>query len=815
MGQPLLLRGMPTLNRRVFYCLVFTSLVLWCSQAMAQQANVTFRIINSKNQPLSFATVTVAAMPDSVNIQQKVADTTGHVQFSLVQNRQYFIRVTSINYEPIEKRITVKGNAPVFTLTAEASSRSLGGVTVTAKRPLMRQEDDKTIIDPENLALASTNAYEIIEKTPGLFVDQDGNIYLSSTTPATIYINGREQKMSTADIATMLKSLPPNAIATIEIMRTPSAKYDASGSGGIVNIVLKKGVRIGFTGSVNIGMNQGVYGNRFAGININNNNGKLTSYLNLQYSKRNTYEQIKTDRLFAPDSMLSQDAFTKYPTSSYYAGYGFNYEFRKNWELSYDGRLSYNDSRNTSTNLSTINKVSNEQLVTMNKALVRNKTNNYNLNQSLLLKHKLDTLGSEWTTDLSYTYYPNNSNQVFTTLFIAPQHPSSGGDGGIDNKLHFFSAQTNLVKKLPGLVTIEAGLKTSNVWFGNETNYFRQDNSTRVKDMFRTRSYSYAENIHSAYVQGSKNMSGFILKAGVRMENTNMQGHQKIPADTSFTQHRTDLFPYVYLSKGLMKIAGYELRAYLVFRRTINRPAYENLNPFPRYIDQYLNEVGNPALRPQFTYNYEANISVDERPLLAIGVNDTKDIFNQVIYQSDSSRSLAYRTYDNLGKNKEVYFRALGAIPPGKKYFFVIGAQYNHNFYQGLYENSPLTFKRGSWTFYTYHSLKLTPLTQLTLNGFARFNGQLQFYELSPFGSLNMSLSQQFLKKKLTVTVSANDIFFTNNNQFTLKQGSVNASGYREGDTRRIGLNIRYNFGFRKREENNNMFNVEPERTSQ
>jgi len=754
-------------------------------------------------------------MPDSVNIQQKVADTLGHVKFTLAQNGQYFVSITAVNYEPIEKRITVKGSTPVFTFTADHSAKTLGGVTVTATRPLMRQEDDKTIVDPENLAAASTNAYEIIEKTPGLFVDQDGNIYLNSTTPATIYINGREQKMSTADIATMLKSLPPNSIASIEIMRTPSAKYDASGSGGIVNIVLKKGVRIGFTGSVNLGMNQGVYGNRFAGINLNNNNGKLSSYLNLQYSKRNTYEQIKTDRIFAPDSMLSQDAFTKFPTTSYYIGYGLGYEINKKWDFSYDGRLSFNDSRNASTNVSEIDKISQQQLITQNKALVNNKAKNYNFNQGFSLKHKLDTLGSEWTNDVSYTYYPNNSSQVFNTIFIAPQYPNSGGDGEIDNKLHFLSAQTNLVKKFPKLITVEAGLKTTNVWFDNKTDYFRQSNGTRVKDGFRTRSYNYTENIHSVYLQASKNISGLIIKAGVRMENTNMQGHQKIPADTSFTQHRTDLFPYIYVSKGLMKIAGYELRGYLVFRRTISRPAYEYLNPFPRYVDQYLNEVGNPSLRPQFTYNYEANISVDERPILAIGVNDTKDIFNQVIYQADTSRSLAYRTYDNLGKNKEIYFRGLGAIPPGKKYFFVIGAQYNHNFYQGLYENSPLSFKRGTWTMFTYHQLKLTPLTQLTLSGFVRFNGQLQFYELSSFGSLNMSLSQQFMKKKLTVTLSGSDIFFTNNNRFTLKQGSVDASGFRKGDTKRFGLNIRYNFGFRKREENNNLFNVEPDRAAQ
>jgi hypothetical protein len=161
-----------------------------------------------------------------------------------------------------------------------------------------------------------------------------------------------------------------------------------------------------------------------------------------------------------------------------------------------------------------------------------------------------------------------------------------------------------------------------------------------------------------------------------------------------------------------------------------------------------------------------------------------------------------------------MYFRALGAIPPGKRYFFVLGTQYNHNFYEGLYQNKPLSYKRGSWTIFTYQTFKITPLTQFTLNGFARFKGQIQFYELSTFGALNMSLSQQLLNKKLIVTLSANDIFYTNNNNFSLQQGTVNASGFRKSDTRRFGLNLRYNFGFRKREENN-IFNIEsPERTN-
>jgi hypothetical protein len=180
-----------------------------------------------------------------------------------------------------------------------------------------------------------------------------------------------------------------------------------------------------------------------------------------------------------------------------------------------------------------------------------------------------------------------------------------------------------------------------------------------------------------------------------------------------------------------------------------------------------------------------------------------------VIYQADSSNSVAYRTYDNVGRNKELYLRGLGAIPPGKKYFFVLGAQYNHNFYEGSYENKPLSFKKGTWTLFTYHQLKLDKRSQITLHGFVRFNGLQQFYELTTFGALNTSINRQFMKQKLIVTLSMNDLFYTNQNDFTIKQGSVNARGNRRADTRRVGINIRYNFGIRKKEENIDLFNLE------
>jgi hypothetical protein len=711
----------------------------------------------------------------------------------------------------LEKGITV-GNKTAFNFTAEPLGKTLEAAVIISKKPLMRQEDDKTIVEPENLIAASTNGYEVLEKTPGLFVDQDGNIFISSLSPATIQINGRDMKMSAADVATMLKSLPPNAISKIEIVRTPSAKYDASSTGGIVNVVLKKGVKIGMTGSVTGGAQQGTYGNQFVGFNLNNNDGKRSSSLNLNYSKRNFYEKIITDRFFAPDSLLNQQAFVKYPSNNYFAGYSFAFPAGKKWDNDFSTSISLNDFTNKTDNQSRIQKISNSEIITDNLNRITNDGTTLNFRSGISGKLKIDSLGSEWVNDISFNFSRNQADQFFTTDFTAPFVTITGGDGTSDNKRNHFNLQSDLKLKVKKKFTLETGAKASFLSYKSITNYFKEEPlGNRQKDIGRTNTFNYNENINSLYLQGSKTLGkDIVIKIGTRLENTNMTGRQIIPDDTTFSIHRTDLFPYVYVSKNLMKIASFNLRGYLVYRRTINRPVYEQLNPFPKYLDQYLSEIGNPSLRPQFTQNYEANISVDERPILAVGINDTKDIFSIVTYQADSSQSQAYRTYDNLGKNKEWYFRGLGAIPPGGKYFFVIGAQYNYNIYDGLYEGKPLSFKKGTWTFFTYQTFEIDKRSVITLNGFIRLKGQQMLYELDPFGSLNTSVNRKFFKDKLVITVSLSDIFATNQNSFILKQGSVNVDGYRSSDTRRVGINLRYNFGMRKKDATNNMFNAEP-----
>lgn len=791
--------------KRSFLCLFFLCFSLY--SIFAQKLQI--QLLDATKAPVIGATLRLSDRSDSTKKMFAVADTAGKAQFSLVVGRQFLLEATSVGFKPLRKIIAPTQTQSTFTFLMEVDRTTLNEVVVTGPKPLIQQEDDKTVVDPEPIANSSTSAMEVMEKIPGIFVDSDGNIYLSSTTPATVYINGREQKLSAADIASLLKNLPPSSIAKIEILRTPSARFDASGSGGVVNVVLKKGVKIGVTGSINAGVNQGRFGNQLLGVTINNNNENKTSYVVLNYNRRNSYDQVETNRPFTLDSLLSQRSYTTTPSQAFYTGFGMGFTPSKKWELNFDDRISWNRYHSEADNHNEIKSLSTDKLVVENINELQSKTNAFLFNQDIAAKYKLDTLGSEMVTEASYSFSTNQSNQLFSTDFVLPTTFRTSGDGTLGNDRHSLSARTDLKYLFSHKLTLEAGLKAAFQWFENDTKYFNSVSDIRRVDVARTRRFDYQENINAAYLQGSKVFNSITLKAGLRLESTNMNGHQRVPNDTTFKIQRVDLFPYVYLSRRLTKIAGYELRGYLVYRRSITRPVYEYLNPSQRYLDQYLYEAGNPTLRPQFTQNIEANVSVEERPIFAIGKNYTSDIFTNVVYQDPKNPSVAFRTYDNLGRNEETYFRLIGAIPPGGTYFFVVGTQFNHNKYEGLYEGKPLTFQRGSWSIFTFHQLKLDNRSTLSFNGFVRLKGQLQFYELSNFGSLNMNVNRRFFNRKMTVTLSVNDIFYTSRNEFTLKQGSISASGMRWGDTRRFGLNLVYNFGIRKKEERTNMMNFE------
>jgi iron complex outermembrane receptor protein len=767
--------------------------------------NLSITVTNAGKEPLIGATVQLRT--DQTNLDA-VTDIDGMAQFSGIRPAMYTMLIRYIGYQPLEKSIVIKAGNNKLAFQLEEDAISLAEVTVKATKPLIRQEDDKMIIDPEPIANTSTNTLEVLEQTPGLFVDQDGGIFLSNTTPAQILINGREQRMSAQDIAALLQSLPPGSVHRIEVMRTPSTKYDAASSGGVINIILKKGVRIGRTGSVSMGMNQGFYGDQFAGLNINDSGRKSTYYLNLNYNRNNQLQTVSSLRALSEDRILRQDSRNSRPGHREFIGFGASYDPSEKWSLGYDGRLTSRSRQATNFNINSLDIGSISIAETEN--VVRNAFGGFNLQQDFSAKYQLDTAGSVWETQFSYNFNNRRTDQDYDTHFTQPRQLLTAGEGDNRQHRHFYLLQSDLTYRLTEKIRLETGIKSTFQEYQSAADYYLRQQGELLPDIRRTNAFRYDESINAAYLQSSATLPGnLLLKAGTRLEHTYMRGRQTIPADTSFVINRMDWFPYVYLSRPVMKINDFELRAFLIYRRTINRPDYDNLNPYVRIVDEFLYETGNPGLKPQFTDNIEANISYNDRPIFAVGQQLTRDLFANVVYQDSQQPEVAVRTQDNVGTNKETYFRLLAAIPPGGKYFFVLGTQYNLNEYQGLYENQPLSFIRGSWRFFTFHSLTLFKQTKLTMNGFLMLKGQQNFYELDTFGQLNFGINQTLLKKKLQINLSARDVLRSMVTNFSLQQGGITIQGNRYSDNQRYGINLRYNLGMKNKDDRQGLPNMD------
>lgn len=790
-----------------FLGFIFFSLIFISGIGFSQSLSVL--VYDTDKSPMIGAAIQLSAIEDSTISKAITTNNSGNAVFDNIPASLYKIRITYVGYQDQEKTILVKEESRSFEFFLEEKAHSLGVVTITEAKPLIRQEDDKTIIDPTPMLGISTNTLEILESTPGMFVDYETGIYLNSASPAVIYINGREQKLGKQDVMNLLRNLPPGSIEKIEVMRTPSTKYDAASSGGIINIIMKKGIKIGRFGNFNAGMNQGLFGNRFAGMSFNNSGSKGSFYINLNLNRNEMQEDLNSIRYYNLDTVLNQSSASVQLNRMGYIGYGLGYDISDHLSISYDGRIGYTDKSADAVSKSFIEDVYGFHM-SESEDKILNVFEVWDVNQDFGINKKFDSLGSELDTKFSYSISETNSDQEYISSYTHPLNLIFQGNGENIQQRKFFLFQSDLTYQLPFEVKLETGVKSTWQNFSSTADYYSITDSATISDSSRTNAYSYKEGISAAYLQASKKIwGGILLKTGCRFEYTNMEGNQTIPADSKFLVSRADLFPYVYLSRPLPTIMGIELRTYMIYRKTISRPDYQNLNPYKKYIDPFLYETGNPDLKPQFTDNVEVNISYDDMPIFAVGKNYTKDIFSSVVYSDTNQAGVAVMTYDNLGKSKETYFKGMAGIPPGGKYFFAIGAQFNMSDYNGFYEGEPLAYKRGSWRLFTFHSLTLFKLTRITMYGFMMVKGQQGFYELDNFGSINFGITQSLLKKKLMISLSARDVMRTMLVGFKLDQGGISTQGDRYSDNMRFGINIRYNFGLGKKSERKGFNNYE------
>lgn len=777
-----------------FFLFCFLLLPAW---AFAQdKIPVVVRLINASDT--SEAIDAVVTIKDAAGTQVFAENIYIRDTFWASPDTRYSLTTSALSFKPAQTDFAVKSVPLTVEIRLQSTSNELKSVVIVARRPLIRLEDDKEIIDAEPLAAASSSAYEVLEKMPGA-VAIDGNIYINSSTPAVIQINGRDIKLRGEDLSALLKSLPANAIVRVEVLRTPSAKYDASSSGGIINIVLRKGVRLGRSGTANVSSFQGVYNTTSAGVSVNQTEGENTSYLGYQFSARNSFQALNTQRATSPQNTIDQAAYTHFGSQNHNLRGGIDVGLSPSLNLAYDGMLSYTRNRNEAGNVNRILKDKAE----LGRILSPSTTEGNSVYFSNVFsgKWKTDTLGSSWDNIAEYKLYTTNTDQQYRNELaqISGNYTLGSGDRRYDN--HLVTLQSDYTAVLPKGWKAEVGARFDMTLGDTRADFQSDTNGSGFRpNPLQSAHFGFDQRITAGYAQLSKTFWGITVKPGLRIEHTFMDGRQTHPQKSDFTISRTDLFPYLYLRRPLWKMFKTELVANVTFRRSIERPGFEMLNPAPRYIDLFLYEKGNPALLPQLTDKYELNVSFMDFPVFALGYRDNKNLFTNVAYQ-DAATGIAYNTYDNLGGQKEYFLRLVAGIPPMGRYFFVVSAEHTYRIYDGFYQGAPFHFERGSWVGFTYHQLKINKTLNVSAYGFWLFRGFERFYELEDFGAVNASVTKTFLGGKLSVVASANDLLRTNRQTFLLNQPGIYATGDRSEDSQRFGLTVRYNFGIKAGEK--------------
>ena len=762
------------------------------------------RVVDINHKAVEFATVRMMKVSADQIIQSAQTDTGGYFRLAANEKGDYLIKISSMGMDSLSVGISLADLKVVVVpdIVLSNNVKQLKQVIVTSKRPYIEQKIDRTVVNV-NALISNTgaNALEVLEKSPGVIVDVNGNITFKGKSGVMVMIDDKPTYLSGDNLASYLKSLPAAQMDQIELMSNPPAKYDASGNAGVINIITKKSKAMGFNGNLSASFGEAAYFRTNENLNLNYRTRKVNLFASAGYNLLNGYRNAQDQR---DDFDAAGNLTTAYKASDLFKSVNSNPNLKlgMDYYLSpktiigfvFTGSLSSGNNHNTGTStFSDGTHVLDSTIQSYNYR--KNKFNNGGIN--LNYSHQFDTLGKVLSFDFDYLKYTSGSDQSFNSNAFYSDGTlidNQTTTGNLPTNIHIYSAKTDYAQPLKGKAKIEAGLKSSYVNTDNSANYFDVVNGISTVDYNNTNRFLYKENINAAYVSFSKEFNRFAIKAGLRAENTNADGHQLGNAqrpDSAFNNHYTDLFPTAYLNYKLDTAGSHLLN--FAYGRRIDRPYYQSLNPFINIFDRFNERYGNPFLKPQlssdyqltysykgifsmsFDYNYVGDYQIENvRQTNDVFISQDINIKNNINYGGDFNFNLDFTKWWNFNLYMEVF----------------------NNSYDCDLSYAP--FKTG----HTYYYIGNT--NQFTLPD--GWSAELGFYHQSktvsgqwvhdPLNLVNAGIQKKVLHNKGAIKLAARDIFRGNisTGMITNIPNTV-ASYHFDNATRVVTLGFSYSFG--------------------
>lgn len=771
----------------ILFCLLFCLII---SASGFAQTSLAGKVVDSSIKPLNLASVIL--FQGNNFISTTVTDNDGHFAFpskNYQLNEKYEVRVSLVGYQSYTRQFVFPDTLFLKSIVLQADHAILNSVTVnSSSRSIISRKSDRLIINVENSFLANGNsALDVLQKSPGIWVNNNGSIRIKGSQPVTVMIDDVVQRMSEDQLSEYLKTLKSEDISKIEVITNPPAEFEAAGTGGIVHIILKKPRKDGLNGSIN-----GQYKQQGAkpywtlGSNIDYKVKRF--YFLGSYSVIKDIKEIDetADILYANSNQYHNysNRLDNVFRDQYKTGLAFDLSAKQSLGLQYTATQNFLD-KSFSTNIQEIN--TGVSVSGNTTALQDRKLNSESITLNYI--NKLDSLGSVLKIITDYSDNIRSENNNFTESYSDPSKNIIYRNNS-PNATYIYTAQSDYTKVVTDKTIVKSGVKFATIQRNNEV--IREDYISGVwtRNVSNSDNFIYKEKLLMLYSSIDQTFGKTTFKLGLRGEQTYSSGNS-VTINQQFSRSYFGLFPSLFINHTLNSAKGSSL--YFNYSRRVGRPSLSDLNPNRLLFNNYTAQTGNPDLEPQFTNSLE------------LGWNLPKDVSVNLYYQYTSnlialtasaglSNFIEYRP-ENLAHSTEYGLNMSAPLKVTKIWTI------NNNLllYRVSYPLNNVYINQTSLSAKMVHVISIKGL--FDADAVADFRSATIYSNLATPAtfSMDIGLARRIFNNKGRVRMVVSDIFNTLREREITDDSYGHIDFYRKRPTRSIGLSFTYNFNYGKK----------------
>lgn len=780
--------------------LVLLALVSSMSLYAQSNAKISGSLLDADGMPVSYANVILFTLADSNMVKAEITDDRGIFQMNGIEAGNYWIKASFVGLPDYKSEALQVAAGQTLALPAfrlQPSTNDLTEVTVTATKPLVEVKPDKMVFNVEGSINAQGNtALELLRKSPGVMVDNNDNVMLQGRSGVQIYIDGKPSPLSSSDLAAYLETLQSSEIEAIEIITNPSSKYDAQGNAGIINIKIKKDKNLGANGSLDAGYSIGKLPMYNAKLSGNYRNKKVNLFGSYGYGdgrNRNIFN------LYREQSGLSFDQrnvnLSNWNNHNFRAGADFFLSKKSTIGLMANGNVNdYQGNSNSRTPIGTLGSGTIDSLL-----LASNRQNGMRSNYNFNVNYAFDGgNGTSWNIDADYGLFENDGDEYQPNRYTDPTGTEVYEERIYANEtpttINIYTFKIDHERNLFG-GKVGTGIKLAQVNTDNTFNFYNVLNGENILDENRSNQFGYKENVNAAYLNYSGKFSDKInFQFGLRAEQTNSEGDLTayVPTDNDNVKRSyLDLFP----SGGLTYQANQMNSLQFTYSRRIDRPSYQDLNPFQNRLDELTFEKGNPFLNPQYSHNFQLTHTYKYMYNTSLSYSRTTDLITRITDTSGVSAS--FITWLNLAQQDVLSLSFSAPIQITKwwnSYMNLTGAHTSNTADYG--DGKIVDLQAFSFNAYAQQTFTLPMDMKLEVSGWYASPGIWGgTFKMKGMGNVDIGVQKKILAGRANLKVAVSDVFRTNRWSGISQFGALYMEAGGNWDSRRLRVNFTYRFG--------------------